>query len=359
MSVSGVVLSGSLLSPLYLAFGWVMNQLYIFLANYGWVIFLFTILIRAVLLPLNVKQHKNMIKQQALAKDQAELARIYGKDRVGLQQAQAELMKKHGISQTGGCLLSIIQLFLIWPIFRIISAPLKYIMGIADDHLLGIGKLLLEKGVIQAPEAAGAVQFNIALINGLHHHPQAMADAVQQGLIRTDQLIDLNFFGMNLGLKPTWRPDFLFGQDSHIYLPLIIIPIIAVLTSFLFSKIQEWTNPMYWRIREEKELAKNNPARSVSSDAAMMGVNKTMKWLMPAFTLITVFTMPAAMGLYWIAGNIMTIVQTVLFFYLYTKPAYAQMSAQTVTNAEMKRRQRETKAEAEKQTLLDGKPVKK
>lgn len=357
--VFGMIVSGSLFSPLYIAFGWVMKILYIFLANYGWVVLLFTILIRSLLLPLNVKQHKNMIKQQALAKDQAELARIYGNDRVGLQQAQLELMKKHGISQGGGCALSLIQLLLIWPIYQIIRAPLKYIMGIGDQALQGIAQLLSEKGLITSAEVNGAVANNISILNALNHNPHASAEAIDKGLIHANQIMDLNFFGINLGLQPSWRPSYLFGEHASTYLPLFIIPVLAVLTTFLFGKIQEWTNPMYWRVREEKELAKHNPARTVTQDSTMMGMNKTMKWIMPLFTLFTVFAMPAAMGLYWIAGNFMAIAQTVLFFYLYTKPAFAEMSARTVTNADIKRRKQAAKSEAVADTTLDGKVIKK
>lgn len=334
---TGTVITAGILDPLYTAFGWCMLQLYLFVNNYGFVIILFTIILRALLLPLSVQQHKNMIRQQALSKDQAELARIYGDDKMGLQQAQQELMKKHGISQTGGCLLSILQLFLIWPIYRIITAPLKYIAGLSDTVLDGIGQLLNRHGLINEAQVKLAASQNIPLINALNQNPAAYAEAVNQGLIRAGDVINLDFFGMNLGLQPTWRPALIFGEQMATYLPLLIIPLVAVVTSFLVSKVQEWTNPMYWRLREEKELAKNNPARTITTDNTMAGMNKTMKWIMPLFTLFTVFSMPAAMGLYWIVGNVMAIVPQVLFFYLYTKPAFADMSARTLTNADIRK----------------------
>lgn len=39
------------------------------------------------------------------------------------------------------------------------------------------------------------------------------------------------------------------------------------------------------------------------------------------------FSMPAAMGLYWIVGNLMAVVQSMILYYLYTKPFYAAMDA--------------------------------
>ena len=52
----------------------------------------------------------------------------YGDDRMGLQEAQQALYKKHGISMGAGCLFSILPMLLIWPVYRIISAPLRYTM---------------------------------------------------------------------------------------------------------------------------------------------------------------------------------------------------------------------------------------
>ncbi|MGI6077537.1 MAG: YidC/Oxa1 family membrane protein insertase [Fastidiosipilaceae bacterium] len=364
-TLTSMIVTGSILSPLYTAFGWLMLQLYTFLQNYGVVIILFTILLRALLLPLNVKQHKNMLKTQGLSRDQQELARIYGDDKAGLQQAQMELMKKHGISQSGGCLLSVLQLFLIWPIFRIFTAPLKYIVGISDGNLSAMGQLLLNHGLLTDQEAKMVVTQNIPLLNTLQHNPAAFAESVNNGWIRAGELIDLNFLGLNLGLKPSWKPSDLFGADMSTYLPLLIIPVIAVITTFLVSKIQEWTNPMYWRIREEKELAKNNPARSVSDAPAMQGMTSSMKWIMPIFTLFTVFAMPAAMGLYWIAGNFMALVQQVLFYFLYTKPTYANRRQEGLTNADLRRGKGKSLVAPgvgpvdESTTLLDGKSVSK
>ena len=119
----------------------------------------------------------------------------------------------------------------------------------------------------------------------------------------------------------------LFGEESSVFLPLLAIAVLAMVTTFLVSKVQEWTNPMYWKIREEKKLARNNPARTVSDDATSSGMMKGLKWTMPIFTLVMMFSMPAAMGLYWIAGNLMSVFQTALFYYLYTKPTYANMAA--------------------------------
>ncbi len=324
--------AASLLSPLYTAFGWLMAQFYSVFNNYGIVIILFTVLLRGVMIPLNIRQQKNSLKQQALSRDMNELSRIYGDDRMGLQEAQAALFKKHGISTTSGCLMSLLPMFLIWPVYRIISAPMKYIMRVAEGNITAIATMLNGKGLFPENLISAAADNNIPVMNALHSNPSMYAAAVNNGWIKVGDVLDIDFFGINLGLTPQWRPASLFGAEASTYLPLLAIALLAVATTFLVSKVQEWTNPMYWKIREEKRLAKNNPARTVSDDAMSSGMMKSMKWMMPIFTLFMIFSMPAAMGLYWIVGNIMSAFQAALFYYIYAKPAFANTGSDSPMN---------------------------
>ena len=55
---------------------------------------------------------------------------------------------------------------------------------------------------------------------------------------------------------------------------------------------------------------------------------KSMKFMMPVMTLMTVFVAPAAMGMYWIVGNLMAIVQSLLLYNLYTKPVFEKVAEQ-------------------------------
>ena len=76
MQLMTLPVSASLFSPLYTAFGWVMQQLYSLFNSYGLMIILFTVFLRGILIPLNIRSHKNTLKQQALSKDLNELSRL-------------------------------------------------------------------------------------------------------------------------------------------------------------------------------------------------------------------------------------------------------------------------------------------
>ena len=51
---------------------------------------------------------------------------------------------------------------------------------------------------------------------------------------------------------------------------------------------------------------------------------KMMNWMMPVLMLVTTFTMPAAMGLYWIISGLMSIITSVIVYFMFTKPYEAK-----------------------------------
>ena len=54
-------------------------------------------------------------------------------------------------------------------------------------------------------------------------------------------------------------------------------------------------------------------------DASQMTM-KMMNWMMPMLMLVTTFAMPAAMGLYWIIAGLMSILTSIIVYFMFTKP---------------------------------------
>lgn len=312
----------SLLDPLYIAFSWVMRGLYDFFNNYAVVVIVFTIIIRALLIPLSVKQHKTQLRTQSLAPQIDDLKRVYGKDRQGLQQAQMELYKQHNISQAGGCLPSLLSILVIWPVYRLVSAPLHWIAGVGREQIASIAQYLAGMGAISPSQVKALETVDIPVLQGLTKHSDALVHSVRQGWLQMKDLLDLNFLGINLGETPSLNPKLLFGEQSNIYLPLLVITLLAVITTFLSTKVMEWTSPNHKKLKEERELAKKNPARTEPTDMTQQGMMKGMKYTMPIFTLFISLSMPAAMGLYWVVSNLMSIVQQYILYFLYTKHSH-------------------------------------
>ena len=325
------LVSLSILDPLYSLFGWIMRLIYSVFGNYGVAVIIFTVLIRLIILPFNVKQHKSSIQQKALQPELADLQRYYGSDKEGYAQAQMELYKKHGVSLTGGCLPSLFSLFLVWPMYRIISGPLYFIMQVSVESLSKITEILVNAGIVsETIVKQNLMHNNIFIIEALNDNPNILAEVVNKGPLSVDQLIDMDFLGMNLGLTPTINFGLLFGEQSSTYLPLIILPIIAFATSVLVMWYTQKVNAVGLSKKEKKaqqEKLKKNPALQAgnNTDAAANSA-KTMMYIMPFLTLIFTFSMPAAMSIYWVAGNALAIFQTWLFDKVYTQPMAARQA---------------------------------
>lgn len=90
-----------------------LNWLHGLVGNWGWAIVLLTIIVKAVLYPLNNKAYKSMAKMRAVAPKLEALKAKYGDDRMGLQQAMMQLYRDEKINPLGGCLPMLIQM----PIF--------------------------------------------------------------------------------------------------------------------------------------------------------------------------------------------------------------------------------------------------
>ncbi len=322
----------SILDPLYTLFGIIIRFIYMIFNNYGVAIILFTILIRGVLLPFSVKQHKSGLQQRALNPQLMELQRYYGDDKQGFSQAQMELYKKHNVSLFGGCLPMILTLVMIWPVYRIISGPLHYIMQVSEENLLQIGVILVGHELLNEQSLRNIKQFNIPVMQALHENPSVFAEVVNKGLMKASDLLDLNFLGLNLGLSPTISPSKLFGEQMSTYLPLLLLPLLATATTFIQSRYSQKTmsGGDKEKTKADKEAEKRNPALRGQTNAAPTSAEssmKTMTYMMPIMTLFFTFTMPAAMSLYWIVGNLIAIFQSWLMYTIYNKPMAERQAA--------------------------------
>ena len=70
--------------------GWIIEQIYNLVSNYGLSIIIFTVVIKLILLPLNVRSQKSMRKQQKVQPILAQLQEKYKNDQETLQR---EMMK--------------------------------------------------------------------------------------------------------------------------------------------------------------------------------------------------------------------------------------------------------------------------
>ena len=95
-----------------------------FITNYGLIILLMTILIKIVVSPLTIKSYKSSAKMQVLKPEIDQLNKKYPneKDAMKKQQAMMDLYRKAGVSPMGGCLPMLLQMPILFAMFRFFPA---------------------------------------------------------------------------------------------------------------------------------------------------------------------------------------------------------------------------------------------
>ena len=279
------------------------------------------------MIPLNIKSQKSMIKMQALSGKTAELQRKYGDDKQKYQEEVMKLQQENGAMGFSGCILPFIQLFLIWPIYRIVSGPLIYLSQVPRENVQAMIDLANSEGLVTSKRLTDVI--HIPLIDILNNNSDFLAECISKGYIGMGQLLDLHFLGMDLTVTPAWNP-FEIAKDPKTYLPMLLIPIIVVLVNIATMQLTKIMKPGWKEEEEAKKRAKKNPARAGQTGdgkgAEDMAQNsmKMMNWMMPVLMLVTTFTMPAAMGLYWIISGLMSIITSVIVYFMFTKPYEAK-----------------------------------
>ena len=103
---------------------WVLHALYAFTGNYGIAIVLLTVIVRACMLPLSIKQAKNAAKMQELAPEIKKIKEKYASDTEKQMKAINELYKKHNFNMFGGCLPVFVQLPIFIGLYRCLSVDI-------------------------------------------------------------------------------------------------------------------------------------------------------------------------------------------------------------------------------------------
>jgi YidC/Oxa1 family membrane protein insertase len=90
------------------------------ISSYAVAILIVAVLVKVVTQPLTNQQQKSMRKMQALQPKINELQKKYKDDREKLSQAQMELYREHGVNPFGGCLPLVIQMVVLFGLWRAI-----------------------------------------------------------------------------------------------------------------------------------------------------------------------------------------------------------------------------------------------
>ena len=109
-------------------FGYLLDWLYQFTANYGVALILFSILVKLLMTPIQAKSKKSMMKMSRLAPRVQALQKKFADDPQRQNQEVQALYKREGVSMGTGCLWSFVPLLILLPLYQVIRQPIVYML---------------------------------------------------------------------------------------------------------------------------------------------------------------------------------------------------------------------------------------
>lgn len=309
--------AGSILGPIATVLGYVMDILFRFTSsfgvfNVGLCIILFTIVMKTLMIPLTIKQQKTTKLMSVMNPEIQAIQKKYkGKsDQESMQRQNVEIQavyEKYGTSMTGGCLPLLIQMPILLALYRVIYNIPAYVpsvrvyfdnvvtplMGQADyaqklqeitNIATACGGKLDKFDFTNANRLVDMLyKFSTAQWGELQSLFPAISDVIGQNAAVVERMN--TFLGLNMAEAPGWVPSFAW-----------IIPILAAVSQWFSTKL----------------MSGNQPSTSADAENPMAQSMKTMTTTMPLFSAFICITMPAGLGIYWIATSVVTIIQQLI-----------------------------------------------
>lgn len=276
-------------------FAWLVRLFYNLTNSYGVALILFTLVIKLIMLPFQMKSKKSMMRMSRVSGQMQELQKRYAKNQAKLQEEMQKIYEEEGVNPMSGCLWSLIPFPILIALYSIIRQPITHFMMLSKDVLQTVVQSAADAGVnltniVMMDKATGAPALKDGLYQMAAYGQINLVKAVQEmGLSTPDGWFNVNykFLGLDLTATP-WEyvKNFTF---TWAVIGVILIPILAGLSQFVFSKLTMKTQPQ--------------------ADAAGGASMKSMMYMMPLMSVYIAFIMPAALGVYWIAQSVFSLIQ--------------------------------------------------
>ena len=282
-------------------FGYILDYLYQFTANYGLSLILFALIVRLVLIPINAKSKKSMMKMSRLQPRIQEIQRKYPDDKQKQNEAIQKLQQEEGATMgCGGCLWSFVPLLILLPLYHVVRQPLQYMLHETAEAATAIVGVIKEN----LPSAFGSNGFYDEMVaaSQISKFVQQIKDAGIQVADRTLEGLNFSFLGIDLSQIPNWKV-WTWETFSWNAIGGVLIPLLSAGSQVLQMWLSQRSNDSVITNKDgvqDAEAAKNSQTAQQS---------KMMMWMMPLMSLWIGFTVPAALSLYWFVGGVFSMIE--------------------------------------------------
>lgn len=323
----------AIIMPIAQVLGYIFNLLFealsfLHIGNVAIAIILFTIIVKLCMLPLSIKQQK-LAKLNSVMSPEIRAINEKYKDKKNDQNAMMKMQEetkavyeKYGVSQMGGCVQMLIQMLIQMPIllalyqvFRFIPLYITQLKNLFTAFLIDNGGIMSASGYTDTMKQFGEnidwtnVNTAITEINKfstenwdvLRDAFPAFSDIIANSHASLEQMN--TFLGINMSQEPGFGLTLAF-----------LIPVLSGLSQFISVKVAQGNTP----------VDDDNPM------AASMRMTTYIFPLMSAFIAISV---PAGLGLYWIATSV---IQTIITVFI--NRYYDKLGAETIVKKNVEKR---------------------
>ncbi len=325
---------GKILGPIAKVLGYILNLIFmgiekIGVPNIALAIILFTIVIYLLLMPLTIKQQKySKLSAKMNPEIQAIQAKYKGKkDQASMAAMNEEtqaVYKKYGVSPSGSCVQLIIQMPILFALYRVIYNVPAYVDSVKQIFIPFVNEFINKSNALSfisnEENFAAVTQFskqfeneafklgtdNTYVINTFIDVLNRASTSEWANIsAKYPEIADLcnntyetvtkfnNFFGLNIANSPKF---YILDWRNSIGLAILalFIPILSALTQWLNTKLMP-------------QAAQSDDDKTNAMAASM----KSMNIMMPLMSLVFVFSLPIGMGIYWIAGAVIRSIQQI------------------------------------------------
>jgi YidC/Oxa1 family membrane protein insertase len=310
-------------------FAWVTRLFYSLTGSYGVALILFTLVVKLVLLPFQLKSKKSMLRMSRLNPKMKEIQAKYANNKEKQNQEISKLYMESGVNPMSGCLWSFIPFPILIALYYIIRQPLRYFMMLSNETVTAVINMATGMGLTVGANDAYA---QITVTQFVSEHFDTFA-AKFDGLIN----LDYNFLGINLAEIPNKFFSTFPGGGWAVW-GLMLLPIISAALNVLMSKIT---------------------MKSQNGGAEAQKTNRMMMIFMPLMTLWMGFILPSALCVYWICNSCFSILQELLLNKHYNKILDAEETDKERAKREARIKKMEAAQATYEQRLADAKGANK
>ena len=110
-------------------FAWLVRLFYNLTGSYGVSLILFTLVIKLILLPFQMKSKRSMVRMSRMSGKMQEIQKKYANNQLKMQEEMQKFYQEEGFNPMSGCLWSFLPLPILMALYYIIREPIVYFMN--------------------------------------------------------------------------------------------------------------------------------------------------------------------------------------------------------------------------------------